>query len=85
MFVIYCPSRKKRFRAHDLAAVFVGAGGNCKFWEEIPHPKMPAINTETNTFCNKDSCVIFTCRNSYMVYALKIPAISHLNQILVAI
>jgi len=43
-FVIYCPSRKKRFRAPNLAAilgkcnVFCGGGG-------IP-PKMPRMNTE---------------------------------------
>jgi len=45
MFVIHCPGRKKRFRAHNLAAV---GGGDCEFFlvgSGIPAPKMPAINT----------------------------------------
>jgi len=44
IFVIHCPGRTKRFKAHNLAAIW----GNCKFcccWGIPPYKKMPGIDT----------------------------------------
>ena len=76
MFVFHCPSRKKTFRSHNLAAVW--EGGNCKFsWGRDKSPqkrRLPGINTGSG------STALLTCRDFCvfrLVYWLRGTGVRH--------